>query len=333
MLYLQFLISSGLIVAAGIRLTTRADTLSDRLQLGKVWIGIVLLGIVTSSPEAITSLTAVISLHAKDLAIGNMIGSNNFNLMLIVLMDAIYRQGSVTNKIGYNRSNATPAVFAMLLTLIVLGEIYFISKGFLLKVGHISLGSLLILGFYILGIRLSKQFSRQDHLIVSKAEGDSRSKVSLARIYCELMLSAVVVVLSAIWLTNTAEAIAHVSGLGRTFVGTIFLALATSLPEMVVTLSALKIGVLDLAIGNIFGSNIINMFILFLCDLCYRQGALFSSVSRMHMMTAALSIVLTIIVLLGLRNNTKRTIWRFGWDSCLMLLLFGCGLTILYHFK
>ena len=64
-------------------------------------------------------------------------------------------------------------------------------------------------------------------------------------------------------LAQSADEIALQTGLGRTFVGSIFLALVTSLPEMVVSLSALKMGAFDLAIGNIFGSNMTNMFIVF----------------------------------------------------------------------
>lgn len=335
MLYIQFFMSAALIVAAGVRLTTRADALSDRLKLGKVWVGIVLLGIITSLPEAVASLTAVISLQANDLAIGNMVGSNNFNLMLIVVMDMLYRNGSVTNKIGYNRSNTIPAVFAMMLALVVIGDIYLNSHGFSFQVGHVGLGSFLIVGLYVSGMAISKNICKQGQLSVyqPEPEGFADNNVSLARIYTELSISTVIVVLSAIWLTNTAEDIARATGLGQTFVGTIFLAFATSLPEMVVTLSALKIGVLDLAIGNIFGSNIANIFILSICDFCYRTGNIFFSVSKTHMMTAGLSIVLTLIVLGGFRNNTKKTIGRLGWDSWLLLILFLSGLMALYYFK
>ena len=86
MAWITFIVSAAGIVYAGVLLTKYADILSDRLHLGKTWVGIVLLGFVTSLPEAITSLISVVSLTADDLAIGNLFGSNNFNPMLICLI-------------------------------------------------------------------------------------------------------------------------------------------------------------------------------------------------------------------------------------------------------
>jgi len=103
--WIEFTVGATLIIIAGIKLTRYADVISDRLSLGKVWIGIVILGLVTSLPEAITSLVSIISLSAYDLAIGNLVGSNNFNPMLLVVMDIIYRKGPVTNAISPDKSH------------------------------------------------------------------------------------------------------------------------------------------------------------------------------------------------------------------------------------
>ena len=149
MIWIQFIISSALIVFAGTRLTTYADALSDRVDFGKVWVGVVLLGFVTSLPEAITSLTAVVSLQANDLAVGNMVGSNNFNLVLIFVMDCFYRQGAVTNAIPFNRSRVLPAFFAMGLAGIVMVSIFSSSFIQMPVVGMLGLGGLLILVIYV----------------------------------------------------------------------------------------------------------------------------------------------------------------------------------------
>ena len=152
MYWLEFFISAAIIILAGIRLTVCADKLSDELQIGKVWIGIILLGITTSLPEAITSLTAIISLRANDLAIGNLLGSNNFNPMLIVFMDVLYRQGSITNALKPNISHQVSARFAIVLTFLVIFDIMFNGAFPAFPVGSLSVGSILIPVFYFIGI-------------------------------------------------------------------------------------------------------------------------------------------------------------------------------------
>ena len=113
MCWIQFIISSVFIVFSGIKLTKYADIISDRLGWGKVWIGVLLLGLVTSLPEAITSFASIVYLQADNLAIGNLLGSNTFNPMIIVVLDILYRGGSVTNAVKTNRSHDISAVFAV----------------------------------------------------------------------------------------------------------------------------------------------------------------------------------------------------------------------------
>ncbi len=323
MYWIEFLISATIIILAGARLTVCADKISDHFQIGKVWIGIVLLGIATSLPEAIASLTAIISLNANDLAIGNLLGSNNFNPMLIVVMDIIYRRGSVTNAVAPNRSHKVAANFAIVLTLFVILDIMF-SQAF--YAGRFSLGGIFIAGFYLYGMRsLQKLGAKPSSPSSNKAKG-----APIGRVWVEFLASVLFVVVGAMWLTQSADTIAYETGLGRTFVGSIFLAIVTSLPEMVVVLSALKIGQLDLAIGNIFGSNMTNLFIMFLCSLAHPFRPLLSAVSSTHMLTAALSILLMFVAIKGILMRDKKTILGLGWDSIVMIGLFIVGTSFLY---
>ncbi|MBU0469495.1 MAG: hypothetical protein KKD07_07240 [Candidatus Omnitrophica bacterium] len=333
MYWIQFLISAVFIVLAGIRLTDYADKLSEQSNIGKAWIGIILLGLVTSLPEAIVSLTSVISLKANNMAIGNLLGSNNFNPMLIVVMDIFYRKGSITNDIGTNKSHDISGSFAIILTLVVVGEILLGMHGFIFRVASLSYGSILIAVLYFAGMRsLSSidsgrsQYSEKDPI---KAQDCT---ISAFKIWINLVLSAVVVVVAAMWLAQSADVIADKTGLGRTFVGSIFLAIVTSLPEMVVSLSALRLGSFDMAIGNIFGSNMTNLFVVPICDIFYK-GAILSSVNSVHILTASVSIILVVIACLGIKIKHKRTVLGLGWDSILMLLIFTIGNIFLYRMR
>src|SRR3990167_1208159 len=121
--------------------------------------------------------------------------------------------------------------------------------------------------------------------------------------YC---INAALVVIAAIFLPKIGEGIAEATGLGQTFVGNIFIAFSTSLPEVVVSVSAVKMDAVDLAIGNLFGSNIFNIFILALDDIFFIKGPLLSYADPNHMISALSAIIMTTIAILGLTYRTER---------------------------
>jgi len=328
MIWVQFIISAVVIVIAGVRLTTFSDKLSDQLHLGKMWVGIVLLGLVTSLPEAISSLVAIVYLDAPDLAIGNIVGSNNFNPILIVVMDVAYRTGSITNKIKLQKSHYLSASFVVLLSLVLMVEILIGPNIGFGASGFFTLGNILIVVLYFGGLKILSTVDQPQEAFDSTDETHS-----LKSIWGNIIVSSIFIIGAAFVLSNTADHIASQTGLGRTFVGSIFLAFVTSLPEMVVTISALKLGVFDLAIGNILGSNMTNIFIVSLCNIFYNNGSVLHNVALAHVWTAALSICLICILILGLRSNKKKEIFGIGVDSFLMLGLFVGGIAALYQLR
>ena len=96
------------------------------------------------------------------------------------------------------------------------------------------------------------------------------------------------------------------------FVGTQFLALSTSLPELAASIAALRLGAPDLAITNVLGSNLFNMgFVLFLDDIAYVEGSLWHGISDIHMLTAIIAIVMTTIVIVSVMVH-RQGIRPFG---------------------
>lgn len=326
MAWLTFLFSAALIVFAGVKLTCYADKLSDALNLGKLWIGVLLLGFVTSLPEAITSLMAVMTLGADNLAVGNLLGSNVFNPILMLVLDLAYRKGSVTNAIHPNRSHTVSAFFVGVMTLGVMIEMFWCRQGVVPQLGFLSLGSCFLIVFYIGAMRYLGA--------IDGSAGKERlpletSSTGLGGLLLKLGLCGGLVVVGALFLTQSADSLAQQTGLGRTFVGSLFLALATSLPEMVVTLSALRLGVLDLAVGNILGSNMTNLFILGICD-AVGPGVLLADVEPTHLGTACLGFVLCAVVIGGIHWRHKKAFLNVGWDSWLLAVLFVGGTLALY---
>jgi cation:H+ antiporter len=170
--------------------------------------------------------------------------------------------------------------------------------------------------------------------VISPLTGRSAGQnETVTRMTVEFLISTTLVIAGAIWLARSADAIAQSTGLGGTFFGSIFLALVTSLPEMVVTISALRLGSLDLAIGNIFGSNMVNVFILSICDLASTTGPVIAKISPAHIVTVILSIAMTAIAIKGIYIKNKRTFFRLGWDTWAMTTFFIGGTALLYQIK
>lgn len=319
MMWMQFLVSTLVIVAAGTKLTYYADTLCERYHLGRFLIGILLLGMVTSLPECITSLVAVIHLHAPDLAVGNVMGSNNFNLLLIAAMDLVYRKGAVTDKIASRRSHTVSACCAMVLTVIVMAGIYFDANPL---APFFSWNLALVAGGYFLGIKI---LSVIDQVEKSEYSVDISELPSQRKMWGILILCAGLVISASFFLTESAVVIAENTGWGQTFVGSLMLAFVTSLPEAVVTITALRMGSADMAIGNIFGSNMFNMFIIAVCGLFYRGGSMLAHVSSAHLVTGLISLLMTIVALGGIHWKQKPVFVKLGIDSWMIMGIFIFG--------
>lgn len=134
-----------------------------------------------------------------------------------------------------------------------------------------------------------------------------------------LGLAAVVATAGTI-LARSADRLAGHSGLGRTFVGTALVALTTSLPELVASIAAVRLGAFDLAIGNVFGSNAFNMVLFVPLDAAH-PGALFAAVSPAHAVTAVAVIVATAIAILGLLEHEERRTPLLEPDAVLVVLV------------
>ncbi|MCJ7806086.1 MAG: sodium:calcium antiporter, partial [Clostridia bacterium] len=132
------------------------------------------------------------------------------------------------------------------------------------------------------------------------------------------------------YLTDASDVIALETGLGRTFVGSIFLAIATSLPEVVTTSTAARLGKLDMAVGNIFGANMYNMFILAIVDIIYFPGSLLKASSPEHLLTILMCVVLTAIAITGLVNRSKRAVGLLGIDSFVIVFGYLAAVAVLF---
>ena len=143
-------------------------------------------------------------------------------------------------------------------------------------------------------------------------------------------IHALVVIGAALALPHFAEEIAIASGLGATFIGTLLLAASTSLPEVAVSVSALRMGSLDMAVGNLLGSNLFNIFILAMDDLVYPKGSLLDDASETHIVSVFSTIIMSAIVIVGLTFRGSRKRFVLAWDTLLILVVYIVNMILLY---
>jgi cation:H+ antiporter len=318
---------------AGTRLTRYADTVSARAGLSRVLIGALLLGGITSLPELATTTTAVVGGNAE-LAVNNIFGGVAFQLAILAAIDAfIGRQGLST--LAGSASLLLQGTGLML----VLG----------LAAGGVVAASVIIFGvdlwtFAVLVAviaifsaiqRYEAEPDWQPTREVPESHGDEEHGEALSDVTNRRLLWATIsvglVVIAAGYLAaSTGDAIAEQTGLGSGVVGAVFLAAATSLPEVSTTLEAVKLRRHRLAFSNIFGTNLFDVALLFVADLFYRDGAVLDETGGFASFAAMLGLVLTGVYVIGILQRRKRIVFRMGLDSLLVLVIYIGGVAVLF---
>ncbi|WP_296816272.1 hypothetical protein, partial [Brevundimonas sp.] len=152
----------------------------------------------------------------------------------------------------------------------------------------------------------------------------------LPRLMALLTATAALILAAGYVLTRTGEAIAEQAGLGAGFFGAVFLAGATSLPELSSAIGALRLKRHQMAIGDVFGGNLFDVALVALVDGLDGAGPALSEVGSFSVAVAMLGIVLCAVYVMGMVERRDRTVLRMGWDSAMVLVIYGLGLAGLY---
>lgn len=327
-LWIVFLISATVIIIAGTKLSDYGDVIADKTGLGQALVGSILVAGATSLPEMVSSGTASL-IGAPDIAIGNVFGSNTFNLMILALVDLIHGAGPFMLRV--HSKHILSALLGMLLagfaTLFIL-----VNKlsDFNVELFGVGLGAIIIFLTYIVGARLIYRYEKKNKLESEIEEELTESDTSLKKAIIGFVIAAVFIIISGIYLSSSADKIARISGLDATFMGSILVAAATSLPEVVASISAIRINAYDIAVGNVFGSNIFNMVIILVSDIFYQGGSVLAGVSLTHTITAILGLILSGIAVIGLFYRSKKTFLTVGWDSIAITAVYLFGVYLLF---
>ena len=319
-----FTICAALLMAAGTRLANDGDVVADKTGIGGLWIGMVVIALATSLPELVADITAGLRGYV-DLAVGDILGSGMSNMLILAIVDilfvAIYakRRGLLKNVSGGHIGAASLAIALTAITAIFM----LLPKTF--GVSTIGGGTFVIAAVYLIGIwLLFRQESNAPDILPATTDR------SLPYALLGLGVSAAVIFATAPFMVNAAQRIAVASGLGATFFGTLFLAIVTSFPELVVSVTAVRLGAFDLAVGNLFGSNAFNIFILVFIDLAYRNGSLLAYAGKTNLVTALFLMLMMGVGLASVAARGKKRSALLIPDSIALIFLYIIGMYAVY---
>ncbi len=314
LIWFQFALCVCVIAVAGVRLSGYADTIAAHTGLSGNWIGLILLGTVTSLPELVTGLSAVTLAAAPDIAVGDVLGSCVFNLAILAMVEVAYRQGTVYALA--DRGHLLSAGFGVVLLAGVALAVLLSLQGMMPSIGHVSVASVGLLAMYLVAMR-AIYLCEQRNAGPPELEAP---QMSLRAALVRYAMAATVIVGAGVWLPLIGVQLAQAMGWSSSFVGTLFVAFATSVPELATTWGAMRIGAIDMAIGNLLGSNLFDVLILSLDDFAYLDGPLYRHVSSVHAVSAIIACMMSGVFIVALAYRPVSRVWRSASSVSLALL-------------
>jgi cation:H+ antiporter len=324
-----FAAAAAVVWRAGTRLSAAADALAEHTGIGRAFVGALLLGGITSLPEATTTVSAIV-IDNPQLAINNIIGGVAMQIVVLSLADGAIRREPLALRVDDSSVLLEATFLILVLTLAVFGLAFgdYGVLGFGLWTMAIFVCSVFVM------FLLYRARSRQPWIPRKPAERptrESRGSEQEQKHWGWALIGGSAAILAAgVVLTRSADALAAQTGLEASFIGAVALALATSLPEISTTLGAVRLKQYAMAYSNIFGANVFDLSLLFIADLVYTSGAVLDQAGRFAAGVGLLSILLTAVALAGLLERRRIVLFRLGVDSLFVAVIYIVGLAVLY---
>jgi len=322
MAWLLFIISSALLVAAAIKLAEYGDIIAVRTRLGGMFVGTLLLAGATSLPEFLTTINSI-QQNVVDLAAGNLFGSNMFNMFALALLDMAFFRRRVLRSVAM-RHALSGSLAALMIGLVL----FFIVANIQVEIGWVGLDAMVIMAAYIGCVYILQ--SNNAGAAVPEAVTVDPALPSLRRSLIGFGLATVLLVIVTPWLVSSSAAIAEETGISAGFLGTALLAIITSLPELITTFAAVRLGAFDMAVGNLFGSNMFNMFALGVADLFMLDGRFLAVIHPGFVLAALLGLMMTLMGLVGNIARLERRVFFVEVDAALLVIVYLLGMALLF---
>lgn len=321
-----FLAAAIAIAFGGWRLSNIADRLADCTGMGEAITGALFLGATTSLPGIVTSVTAAWNGYAE-LAISNAIGGIAVQTLFLAIADLVYKEANLEHAAA-SLSNLMQGVLLVVMLSVPLAAAATPD----VNLWSISPATPFMFVVYIYGMRMISN-ARESPMWIPRLTAETRQdkpsadakQEKLQHLFLGFVIIGAIVGVSGWLVAQTAMVISWQTGLSESAVGAFLTAVVTSLPELVTTIAAVRQGAYTLAIGGIIGGNAFDTLFAAVADIAYRDGSIYHAISNPQVFFMALTILMTAILLLGMLRREKRGIANIGFESFLILVLYGCG--------
>jgi len=330
---LVFALAAMFIAVFGVRMTHVAGELAQRTGMGEAIMGALFIGAATSLSGITASVTAAWSGHAS-LAVSNSLGGIAAQTAFLAIADFFYRRA--------NLEHAAASVENLMMTafLIILLSIHLVALSVpQLSVLGVHPATPVLVITYVFGMWLLSRAHEMPMWYPKRTSDTRREKthtrrtrrVTLYGLWLRFLALAALVATAGWFLTYAAVTITRETGLSEGVVGGIFIAVTTSLPELVIAITAVRMRALTLAVGDIIGGNAFDTLFIALSDIVYRPGSIYAALTRYEPFWLALTLLMSAVLMMGLIQRERHGIGNIGLESALLIVLYlgGVGLITL----
>jgi len=315
-----YLFLAALTVTGAHRASRYMNDIDRKTNLSAALLGGFFLALMTSLPELVASLTSTVRLDNPALAFGNVLGSNLFNLLILAVIDLLFVKHMLFNHAG--RKHAATLVVGLYLILVVpfalaAAEIFALDA-FTLSIGmRLSLLSLVIGALYLYNLLRPRAVPVR----VSTTSTGLKQSVTLFSVF------ALLVVVASYFLAVFADRVGVMLGWEASFAGSVLLGAATSLPEFTVVWTLIRLKNYSVAVGSIMGSNLFNLFILFIIDAARVDTDLFAAFNAVGnieniLLLLILGLINSIMVVVALKRRPARRTGIYALPSVVVIMTY-----------
>ncbi len=318
-------LAAGAIVFAGPRMVRLADRLADVTGLGEAFVGAVLVGAATSLPDILaTVLPAARGL--PELAVGNALGGVLGQTAFLAVADLTYRRANLEHAAA-----SLPNVVQATLLMTLLGGMLILFAGPPASVWGVHPGTLVLVGVYAYGLRLVAETGdapmwkavETEETRADQPDEPEREQGAPPAMWPRFAGLLAVLGTAGTTLAIAGESIVGATELSEAAVGVLLTGVASSLAELVVSISAIRAGALTLAVANVIGGNTFDTLLVGLADVFYREGSIYAAVGDESALAAAVALVATAVITLGLLRRERHGVGNIGLESAVVLVLYA----------
>lgn len=325
LVFVLFIVAAIATYFVATRLAMYGDALSEKTKTSSAFMGIII-GAAISLPELTSSVTAI-AIDSPDLAIGNLLGSNLFNLLALAVLDIVYRKEQIMGKTDIG--SKLYIYLVILMTLIVVAGL---SLTLPASVFHIGYSSVILVFVYIVGIKLINK-KTEEKVKRKSRKNEQYNDFTYKKVLTRFILSAVGIMIVGTVLTLTADRIASVTGLGASFVGSFLVGASTSLPDAVSVATALKLRNYNMGVSSLLGSNAFNIMLLSFTDVLYLETNIFKHASMSNIITTVSSVLVILVILFSITRRNHRTTFYYVLPPLTIVAIYFIATFAVYQMR